>query len=90
MREAIFLPTPCAIVSVFSSCVNTASVSWSGVMTDKMASAAFVPTPETVSSSSKQRSSSRVEKPKMSNASSRTLQCVKSFAAFPGWSCASV
>ena len=63
MRCASFLPTPCAMVMVLSSCVMTASVSWSGETADKMASAAFVPTPVTPIRRRKQSSSSRVEKP---------------------------
>ncbi len=47
MRWASFLPTPCAMVMVLSSCVITASVSCSGETADKIASAAFGPTPVT-------------------------------------------
>ena len=47
----------------FSSCEKMASAKRSGVVDDRMASAAFAPTPVTPSSSSKFRSSSRVLKP---------------------------
>ena len=50
------------MVMVLSSCVITASVSCSGETTDKIASAAFGPTPVTPRSRSKQFSSSRVKK----------------------------
>ena len=46
-RCVSFFPTPAAIVSVLTSCVITASVNCSGLTTDKMASAAFGPTPDT-------------------------------------------
>ena len=51
--------------------VMMASVKRSGEAEDRIAIAAFGPTPVTPTSNSKQRSSSRLKKPKISNASSR-------------------
>ena len=63
MRWASFFPTPGAAVSAFSSPVMTAIVRVSGVPTERMASAAFGPTPETPMSSLKLLSSCSVAKP---------------------------
>ena len=63
IRWAIFFPIPCATVSAFSSPVMMDMASPSGVVADRMDSAAFGPTPETPMSSSKQLRSSSVEKP---------------------------
>ena len=54
-----------------------------GVLADRMDSAALGPTPETEISCWNSRSSSAVEKPYSSIASSRTLRCVKSFPLSP-------
>ena len=63
MRWASFFPTPGAAVSAFSSPVMIAIVRCSGVPTERMASAAFGPTPETPMSSLKLLSSCSVAKP---------------------------
>ena len=47
MRWAIFFPTPGAAVRAFSSPVTMAIARASGVLEDKIASAALGPTPET-------------------------------------------
>ncbi len=63
MRWAIFLPMPGAAMSAFSSPVMTAIASPCGVQTERIASAAFGPTPETLMSCLKLPSSPCVAKP---------------------------
>ena len=74
MRWAIFLPTPCAAVSAFSSPITTAMANCCGVVADRMDSAALGPTPDTPISSLKLRSSLWLTKPNSSIASSRTFR----------------
>ena len=71
---AIFLPMPGARVRNLVSPVIMDSASWLGGALLRMASAAFGPTPETLSSILKQFSSSISAKPYRSQALSRTLR----------------
>ena len=57
------LPMPGALVSAFSSPLSTASASPSGVLDERIDSAAFGPTPEMPSSNSKQCFSLLLAKP---------------------------
>ena len=57
------LPMPGALVSAFSSPVSTANANPAGVLDERMDSAAFGPTPEMPSSSSKQCFSLLLAKP---------------------------
>ena len=87
IRWAIFLPMPGAAVSALASSVTTASASCWGVMADRIASAALGPTPDTLMSSLKLRSSFWSMKPNSSMASSRTFRYVYSLAGAPFFSC---
>ena len=63
IRWAIFLPMPWAAVRDLASSVTMAMASPSGVLAERMASAALGPTPDTPSSSLKLFSSFWVAKP---------------------------
>ena len=80
---AVLAPTPLAFAIDLASPDITAPERRCGVSTERIAIAAFGPTPETEIRSSKAVFSSSLAKPKSSIASSRTEKYVKSFAGEP-------